>query len=192
MKNVRGDSMKIAITGTIGSGKSTAVSYIKSKGFEVFDCDDYSHQLLKQEAVITQITNEFDCLENGEISRKKLGNIVFNDEEALEKLNAIIHPLVKQAILELKPPIFIDIPLLFEANMESLFDVIITVCASKDVIVERLMKRDSMSIEQAQRRISLQIDEKIKKKNSNYVIMNNDTHTKLYEQIDVILGGLEC
>lgn len=184
--------MKIAITGTIGSGKSTVVSYIISKGFEVFDCDKYAHELLKKQSIIDIISKEFDCIENGEISRKKLGAIVFNDEAKLQRLNAIIHPLVKEAILELTPPIFVDIPLLFEAKMESLFDVIITVCADKEIIVERLMKRDGMSEEEAYKRISLQIDEKIKKKNSNYVIINNDTQTNLYKQIDVVLGGLKC
>lgn len=184
--------MKIAITGTIGSGKSTVVSYIRDKGYSVFDCDDYAHKLLEDKDVIEKISARFDCMEDGKISRKKLGKIVFNDDDKLEELNAIIHPLVKEQILLLDVPVFVDIPLLFEANMQNLFDVIITVCADKDIIIQRLMQRDGMNKEEALRRISLQIDEKIKKNNSDYVIINNETQTKLYEQVEFVLGGLRC
>lgn len=184
--------MKIAITGTIGSGKSTVISYIKDKGYKVFDCDEYAHELLRRKDVIKLVTKEFDCLENGEISRKKLGRIVFNDDEALDKLNSIIHPLVREKILTLESPIFVDIPLLFEAKMENLFDKIITVVADRDIIIKRLLVRDNMSKKDAIRRITLQIDENIKKNGSDYVIINDSTLEKLYSEVELVLGGIGC
>lgn len=184
--------MKVAITGTIGSGKSTVVSYIRSKGFFVFDCDEYAHQLLEDSEVINEVTSLFDCLEDGVISRKKLGEIVFNDKVKLEHLNAIIHPRVKAAIDLLDGDVFVDIPLLFEAKMENDFDYIICVIASEDIIINRLINRDHMSVDEAKKRISLQIDENIKKNKSDYVIINDRDKDYLYKQIDTLLGGNLC
>lgn len=184
--------MKVAITGTIGSGKSTVVSYIRSKGFFVFDCDEYAHQLLEDNEVINEVTSLFDCLEDGVISRKKLGKIVFNDKVKLEQLNAIIHPRVKAAIDLLDGDVFVDIPLLFEAKMEDDFDYIICVIASEDIIINRLINRDHMSVDEAKKRISLQIDENIKKNKSDYVIINDRDKDYLYKQIDTLLGGNLC
>ncbi len=184
--------MKIGLTGTIGSGKSTVINYITSKGYSVFDCDKYAHELLTKQSVIDSVSKHFDCLEDGVISRKKLGAIVFSDKAKLEILNSIIHPLIKQKVKELEEPVIVDMPLLFEANMEEMFDTIITVSASRDVIVERLIKRDGMTREEALHRISLQIDEKIKKKKSDYVIINDRTKQCLYKEIDKVLGGLRC
>ncbi len=190
MKYVK-NNMKIGITGIIGSGKSTVVKYLESKGYECFDCDTYAHSLLSKQSVINEITKHFDCLEDGKINRTVLGNIVFNDNDKLEILNSILHPLIIDKIKSLSGPIFIDIPLLYEARMESHFDLVIAVLAPIDILVKRLKERNDLSSDEALRRINLQIDQETKKKLANYVIINNDTLNNLYKKVDQILEEID-
>ncbi len=182
--------MKIGITGTIGSGKSQVLSYIESKGYNVFDSDKYAHYLLTREDIVKIINDEFGCVEDGVVDRKCLGKIVFNDNIKLERLNKIIHTLVKEKIASLDSLIFVDVPLLFEANMEEYFDAIIVVSAPKDIIIERIMKRDNLSKKEANNRISLQKSDEYKKNRANYVIINETTINNLHIQVDEILEGL--
>ncbi|MFV0498455.1 MAG: dephospho-CoA kinase [Bacilli bacterium] len=184
--------MKIAVTGTIGSGKTTVINYISSMGYNTFDCDKYVHLLLTKKEVKEEVSQYFDCIVNGEVNRKILGEIVFNNKIKLDKLNSIIHPLVKKQIETLSECTFVEIPLLFESNMEYLFDIIICVYSDDDIVVNRLKIRNDMEKDEANKRMSLQFDKTIKKSKSNYVIINNDTLQCLYEKIDVILGRIKC
>ncbi len=179
--------MKIGVTGIIGSGKSTVVKYLESLGYSCFDCDKYAHMLLTNQAVIAEVSKHFDCLEDGQINRKLLGAIVFNDQAKLAVLNSILHPLIIEKIKSLDEPVFVDIPLLYEAKMEEYFDVVIAVLAPNDVLIERLSKRNNLSKSEAISRISLQIDQEVKKNRANYVIINNDTISSLYKKVDQVL-----
>ncbi len=185
------NKMKIAVTGVIGSGKSTVMKYLKSLGHSCFDCDEYVHKILQREDVILEVSKHFDCLENGKICRKKLGEIVFNDQEKLNVLNSIIHPIVIDKVVSLKSPIFVDVPLLYETNMEKYFDLVIAVLSSEEVLVRRLKERNNLDENQAKKRINLQINQEIKKSLANYVIINNDTLSSLYKKIDEILEEID-
>lgn len=168
--------LKIAITGNIASGKSE-VEKIIAKYYPVYDADKIAHKFL------------------GNIDRRALGEKVFSDPVARKQLEDYIHPKVKAEILDIFDKckdkyVFVSIPLLFETGFDKLFDKIIFVQCNDDLRLERLMKRNNFTKEQALKRMNAQMpqDEKIKK--SDFIINNNSTKVALLEQVSEFLKVL--
>ena len=172
---------KIAITGNIASGKSQAGNILKNMGYKVFDTDDIAHNILDNSKEVIEAFKDYDILENSIISRKKLSNIVFNNKYLKTKLENIIHPLVKQEINRLfneysnEKYVFIIIPLLFEANMQDLFNEIILIYCNDTLRLERLIKRNNLSKKDAQLRIDSQLNQDEKASKCNHIIRNETT-----------------
>ena len=165
--------LKIAITGNIASGKSE-VEKIIAQDFPVFDADKIAHKFL------------------GNVDRRALGEKVFSDLVARKKLEDYIHPKVKDEILKIfcesqEKCVFVSIPLLFETGFDKLFDKIIFVQCDDKLRLERLMKRNNFTKEQALKRMNAQMpqDEKINK--SDFVIHNNSTKEELAVQVNELL-----
>ena len=181
--------LKIAITGNIASGK-TQVEKIISQHFPVYDTDKMCHKLLDE---ITDFYN-FDVFTNGNIDRKKLGKLVFENPDLRKKLEDIIHPKIKQEILNLfksdKKIIFISIPLLFEAGFESMFDKIIFVESNEEIRLSRLMSRNGLSKQEAILRIKSQNPQEQKIKKSDYIIHNNSSMENLNQQVLILIREL--
>ena len=138
--------LKIGITGNIASGKSTVENIIKEFGYDVFDADEMTHRILNEaKSDIVKIFSEEDVITNGQIDRKKIASIVFSDNNKLKMLESIIHPKVKQEILNIlnscqnKKAVFVSVPLMFEAGFEDIFDKIIFVSAPENLRLKRLM-----------------------------------------------------
>lgn len=176
--------LKIGITGNIASGKSEVEKIIAQKGYPVICADKTSHGALKKQNIkerICELFNRFDILENNEISRKKLGNIIFSRPEMKAELEKIIHPEVINEINvffeknEDKMLVFASVPLLFECGLENLFDKIIFVSADKKLRHKRILKRDGHDALHAYLRIQSQKDEKEKIQKSDFVIKNEGT-----------------
>lgn len=193
--------LKVAITGNIAAGKSTVENFLETKGFEVLDTDKVAHDLLENDWVKKQVINEFfgyDILENEKISRKKLAKIVFDDEQSRRKLESILHPLIKNKIGRFfrrmeengEKMAFVSVPLLFEAKFEELFDKIVLICANDDLRLERLMKRNDLTLEHAINRLKIQMKQDEKKALADFVIYNNTTLNNLYENIQQTLKSL--
>ena len=182
--------IKVAITGNIASGKSEAEKILKEKGYKVFDTDEIAHEILESSSEILDAFENYDILDNGNISRQKLGKLVFNNIELKQKLEAIIHPLIKKRINKIfaqnnnEKYVFISIPLLFEANMQDLFDKIIFIYCDDEIRLKRLMKRNNLSIEDAKQRMSSQESQNEKIKKCDYVIKNESTIDNLKIEID--------
>ena len=157
--------MIIGITGGTGCGKTTLLNQIRELGGLVLDCDAIYHGLLQTDtAMLCAIENRFTgVVEGGVLNRKKLGGIVFADEQALLDLNAITHAAVKNEVLrrlETAPTLAaIDAIGLFEGHLAELCDITIAVTAPVEDRVQRLMARDSISEEYARSRIAAQHDE---------------------------------
>ena len=154
--------MIIGITGGSGCGKTTLLNVIREAGGLVLDCDAIYHELLiSDKSMLAAIEKRFPgTVENGVLHRKKLGAIVFADEQALLDLNRITHGAVKQEVLrrlETKPSLAaIDAIGLFEGGLAELCDVTVAVTAPEQQRIRRLMARDGISEEYARSRIAAQ------------------------------------
>lgn len=154
--------MILGITGGSGSGKTTLLQLIEAAGGVILDCDAIYHRLLQEDnALLQAIEARFPgTVIGGGLDRKKLGEVVFTDEKALKELNSITHNAVKKQvlkILESKPKLAaIDAIGLFESGLDDLCDTTVAVNAPEEQRIQRLMARDGISREYAQKRISAQ------------------------------------
>ena len=182
--------IKYAITGNIASGKTTVEEFFNKYGYEILDTDKISHKILDTNA-IEQVVKEFgkEILTNDKIDRKKLGQIVFCDTEKRKMLENIIHPLVKKEILKYfeekkeEKAVFVAVPLLFEAQMNDMFDKIILVVADDETRLERLIEKRGLSRNDALRRIKSQMSQFAKFEDSDYVFHNNAELDNLENQV---------
>ena len=191
--------MNIGITGSIACGKSTVSNYLLEKGYTIIDADKLGHIALTSEDVKRKLAEKFgdEIIENNEISREKLGKLVFGNEDNLKILNSIIHPKNKKLILKLQDEhkdeqfVFLDIALLYEAKFVDLVERVIVVYVNEKVQIERLMSRNSLSKEEALSRIKSQMSAEEKAALSDYSIDNSDTIENTYQQIDEILEKIK-
>ncbi len=171
--------MIIGITGGTGCGKTTLLNEIRKLGGMVLDCDAIYHELLiSDKDMLSAIENRFPgVVEDGKLNRKKLGSIVFADEEALLDLNRITHSAVKREVLrrlEAAPRLAaIDAIGLFEGGLAELCDVTVAVTAPEEARVRRLMQRDGISEEYARSRIKAQHDECWFREKCGHILVND-------------------
>ena len=193
--------MKIGLTGSIACGKSTVSHYLRSLGYVVADADAISRALTAAGgAALPHIRSTFGdsvFFPDGTLDRRALGSIVFGNEQRRAELNAILHPLIIGEVTaqvnsaEAKTGIaFADIPLLYECGMETHFDRIWVVSASRDTQIARLFERDGLSPKEACARIDAQmpLDEKCKR--ADAVITTEGTILDTQAQIDRLLSIL--
>jgi dephospho-CoA kinase len=203
-----GRGIIVGVTGGIASGKSTASRLLAEKGAFTINLDEIGHELLKRGSpVMDELLEAFgpDILDvSGDVSRKKLGAIVFADNAKRERLNAIMHPpIVQRSQFEARQlvaedpncVVVIDVPLLIEGERQELVDVIVVVTTSPENQLQRLLARsveDSRPLnhEEAQARISVQIPLFEKEKFAHFVIDNNGTLDELSHQVDKLWGEL--
>ena len=171
--------MIIGITGGTGCGKTTLLNLIRDRGGLILDCDAIYHELLKTDkAMLSAIDTRFPgVIEGGVLNRKKLGSIVFSDEQALLDLNRITHTAVKKEVLrqlESKPKLAaIDAIGLFEGHLAELCDVTVAVTAPIEDRVKRLMARDGISESYARNRIAAQHNEDWFREKCDHVLKND-------------------
>ncbi|MGO1433020.1 MAG: dephospho-CoA kinase [Ruoffia tabacinasalis] len=189
----------IAITGSIATGKSTVSKYLIQQGYPVIDTDIISRVVVEKGTIgLERLKENFGegiIQEDGTLNRKALSNIVFNDAASKEKLNQILHPLIskesKERMAAYKEEghslIFVDIPLYYEVDIDIPTDAVWLVYVSPDIQLERLMKRNLMSEEDARQLISNQISIQDKAKWSEIVIDNSNTLEETHKQIDQLL-----
>ena len=191
--------MNIGITGSIACGKSTVSDYLKEKGYTIIDADKLGHVALTSEDVKRRLSETFgaNILVNNEISREVLGKLVFGNDNNLKKLNNIIHPKIKELILKLQEEhknenlVFLDIALLYEANFVDLVEKVVVVYVDDGVQLERLMTRNSLSKEEALKRIESQMSPQEKASLGDFVINNSYKKEDTFQQIDEILEKLK-
>ena len=193
--------IKVALTGNIASGKSQVEKILLSMGYKTADTDKINHFLLASDvSVIKEIKETFaddDILdEDNNISREKLGKIVFSSDLKKVKLEKILHKRIFDKVNEFfeknkdEKIVFVSIPLLFETKQEGNFDKILFVSADENIRLKRLMQRNNYSEKYAKIRIASQEKETEKIKKSDYVIYNNSDLVNLRTQTDSVLNKL--
>lgn len=190
----------IGITGGIASGKSTVTSFLRQKGFEVVDADALVHQLQKSGGRLYQILvehfGEKILLENGELNRPLLASLIFSNSEEQEWSKETQGQIIREELGSLRDKLaqtedlfFMDIPLLFEQNYASWFDETWLVYVSRDTQLDRLMKRDYLTIEDAQARLASQWLLEEKKRLASHILDNNGSREQLLSQVASLLQG---
>ncbi len=188
----------VGITGSSGSGKSLCSTLFEKDGYRVIDCDKIAHNVVRNPACREELCKFFgeDIFDKNNVyDRKKVAGIVFNNRNKLSKLNEITHKYIIREIEEIIEEckkdninVLIDAPLLYEAKLEKICNKTIAVVADKKIKIQRLMARDNISEEMAERRLSNQLDDDYYIKNADYVIYNNDNDdNNLYVKVMNIL-----
>ncbi|HKL22608.1 MAG TPA: dephospho-CoA kinase [Tichowtungia sp.] len=187
----------LALTGGIACGKSETGRILAEKGFAVLDADTLAHGLMAAGMpVYRKVVDRFgpDTVgENGELDREALGRIVFSNPDALQDLNAIVHPAVIEVAEEWKKQQAGDaavlVPLLFEAGWTAGWSAIICVSTDEQTVFQRLEKR-GLSEDEARKRISAQMPLSEKEKRADFIIKNNDTLDALREKTIAVINAV--
>ncbi|WP_433991320.1 dephospho-CoA kinase [Staphylococcus aureus] len=188
----------IGLTGGIASGKSTVSELLSVFGFKVVDADKAAREAVKKGskglAQVREVFGDEAIDENGEMNRRYMGDLVFNHPEKRLELNAIIHPIVrdimeeeKQEYLKQGYDVIMDIPLLFENELENTVDEVWVVYTSESIQMDRLMQRNNLSLEDAKARVYSQISIDKKSRMADHVIDNLGDKLELKQNLERLL-----
>ena len=180
-------SKVIGLTGGIATGKSTVSKLLSEYGFKIVDADIASRKAVeKGSTALEQIKETFGdeaITSDGEMNRQYIGELVFNHPEKRLELNEIIHPIVRtimeQEYLQQGYDVIMDIPLLFENDLQDTVDEVWLVYTSESVQIERLMKRNNLDLDQAKARVHSQISIDKKSRMADHVIDNLGSKSEL-------------
>jgi len=188
--------LKVAITGGIGSGKSTFADFLFAKGYPVIKADILAkklyvtHEVLKQK-LIAEFGNE--VYPEGNFDRIALYQTAFINDEKVKRLNEIVHPVVIEEIKNIisyyedEEIIFIEAALIYEAKMENLFDYVVLITADEKERIERTRQREKISGEEVKRRMKYQTPDEVKKEKADFTFYNNGTVAELEQKANLLL-----
>ncbi|WP_333876479.1 dephospho-CoA kinase [Flavobacterium sp.] len=188
----------IGLTGGIGSGKTTVANYLKSHGVPVYIADEEAKMIMNTPVVVSKVKEVFgeEMIDDDKVDRQKLAQLVFADVHQLQKLNAIIHPLVKEHFEQWLrehqqyPFVVKEAAILFESGSYKDCDQIILVTAPEADRIQRVVKRDAVTEDLVLARMNNQWSEEQKMALSDYII-HNISLENTREQVDVILDLLK-
>ncbi|GAA8872092.1 dephospho-CoA kinase [Helicobacter pylori] len=189
----------IALTGGIGTGKSTTIKILESQGYQILDADKIAHQLLQEHRF--KIARHFgsEIIEKDILNRKKLGVIVFQKANELKWLEDFLHPLIRECMLKKAYELeknhqayFLDIPLFFEVGGKKCYPVskVVLIYAPRVLQIERLLERDKLKEAEILQRLACQIDIEQKRTMSDYIIDNSSSLKDLNKQVERFLKTL--
>lgn len=193
---------KLGLTGGIATGKTTISNYLKTKRIPVLDADEYARKVVEPGTPgLTDIVNTFGkqvLQSDGSLNRKLLGQIIFNDMTARQKLNDITHPRIQQMMTdELQklakdktPLVILDIPLLLENHNIAGADAIMVVTVPESIQLNRLMQRNNLNKGEAQRRIDAQMPLSEKEKLADFIVDNSGTIANTLTQVDKVIQNI--
>jgi dephospho-CoA kinase len=182
MKGAGKPRIRLGVTGGIGSGKSSVCRVFNVLGIPVFYSDSEAKAIMNNDLSVRSKINAIagkDLFLNGNLDREELAKIIFNDEELLRRVNALIHPLVFQNFIQwtdmqTAPYVIMEAAILFESGASELVDKVLTVVAPLDQRIERTVKGNQLTREQVMDRIRNQMDDDVRVKNSDYIIYNSE------------------
>jgi len=184
---------KIGITGGIGSGKTYVASVFQSLGIPIFNADIQAKRLMTSSGKLRKLVKEEfgnDIYKDADLNKEKLASIVFSNSNKLQKLNSLVHPIVKEEFdnwckKQTSPYVIKEAAILFESNSHVGLDAVICVSAPLELRIERLLKRDNSSEKEIKKRIENQISQEEKEKRSDYIIVNDEKELLLPKIIKI-------
>jgi len=197
------DIIKIAVTGSAGSGKSLVCRHFKTIGLVVLDCDVIARQIVEPGTIgfekIVGLFGKKIVDKNGTLDRAKLRAIIINEPLMRKKMEDILHPQInKEMVLQMgtakyskKRAVAVEVPLLFELGMEHDFDTTIVVVAQDVDLVKRICDRDSVKREDALKMLDLQMPQKEKQKKADHVIVNSGDSLELFESVQNLFDKIQ-
>ena len=186
--------MILGLTGGIATGKSTVVEIFKEEGFPIVDADIIAREIVEPgtpglQAVVDVFGSEL-LFADGSLNRKKLGKIIFSDKQKRERLNQVLSPFLREAILtdiarkkNLSSLVIVDIPLLYEGGYDAVVDQVAVVYIPEELQLSRLMKRDDLSALEAEQRIDSQMPIEEKKNRADIIFDNQKTTEETKKQV---------
>ncbi|MCK9209317.1 MAG: dephospho-CoA kinase [Ignavibacteriaceae bacterium] len=188
--------LKVAITGGIGSGKSTFADFLSAKGYPVIKADILAKKLyVTNEQLKRKIIAEFgnEVYPNGIFDRVALYQKAFINDEKIKLLNEIVHPVVIDEIKKIisryeeEEIVFVEAALIFEAKMENLFDYVVVITAEEYVRILRTAEREKIPDEEIKQRMKYQISDEAKKEKADFTFYNNGTIAELEQKANLLL-----
>lgn len=184
--------LKVGLTGGIASGKSTVSQLFSDLGIDIIDADLIARQLVEPGQYcldeITQTFGEKVLLNNGELDRQQLRQLIFSDPEAKQQLEIILHPKIRQQLItqsdnSSSPYCILSVPLLIEAKMTSLVNRILVIEIGADEQLKRLCQRDNISHTQALDIVAAQGSSQQRTSIANDIIINNNSPAELNAKV---------
>lgn len=201
------DFLKIAVTGSAGSGKSLVCERFNQLGAGTLDCDAIARQVVEPgqsglEKLVERFGNTI-LTDQKTLDRSVLRNILINQEGSKKEIEEILHPLIRSQMNKQiktllykgkKKIVVVEVPLLFESGLDDQFDCTIVVASNSENLIERISQRDGVSKEDAKKILGLQMDQEEKKARADHVIINTQTPSELFESVDNLFDKIkkEC
>lgn len=189
--------MNIGLTGGIATGKSTVSQMLVARGAALIDADVVARRIMEPgHPVLAKVVERFGetvLLADGQLNRKRLGEIVFSDPVERKALEDITHPAIRREMkaeleaLERENSerlVVADIPLLYESGLENLYEEIMVVYVPRSLQLERLMQRDALAVQEAELRLAAQMDIEEKRRRADILIDNSRSYEETESQID--------
>ena len=189
--------IKIGITGGIGAGKSFVCKRLSAMGFPIFDCDKEGKLIMNSHPIVrfrlTELLGQ-ECYQNDTLNRAFVAEKIFNNPTLKQQVEAIVHPIVAEqfsqwASKQNAPIVLVESAILYESGFDKQVDKVIVVDANTETRIERTMKRDACSKEQAEERINAQMSDTERRKKADYILQNNpasDINSQLFELMKVL------
>ena len=195
--------LKIAVTGSAGSGKSLVCQRLNELGLVTLDCDLIARQVVEPgEPGFKDIIDLFGrdvLLSTGGLDRPKLRNLILNDPGMRKKVEGLLHPrILEQMMLQISTAdykeikaVAVEVPLLFESGMDQFFDVTVAVLAKDQDLVERITERDQVKEREAKKMLRLQMPQEEKKARADHILFNSGTSAELFESVDNLFNKIQ-
>ena len=192
-------SLKVAVTGSAGSGKTAVCNRLKALGLRVINTDTLAREVVVPGSRgFGEILSRFGqkvLQVDGSLNRSEMRRIITSDEDARRSLENIVHPKIiermeremARAVMGGRTIFFVEVPLLFEAGWNDYFDVIVMVSADDEMRIQRLMARDNVSRQEAQALLQIQKPDREKIQYSDFIIKNNGSRQQLEREVERFL-----
>ena len=189
--------IKVAITGNIGSGKSSFAKFISALGYPVILADDISKEILTDDLEVrSEIIDHFGAqsFQGKKVNTSYLAALVFPDQKKLKKINSILHPRVRKRIeylseeyFKTNDTVFVEAALIFESKIEKMYDYVVLIIAEKDLRMKRSTTAKKISEVDFIKRDNNQLNEDAKKKKADFVFTNNGSKDELKQKAILLI-----